>query len=227
MSTVRILHVDDEPDIREVVEMSLGLDPEFSVRSCDSGEAALAVATQWQPNIILLDVMMPAMDGPQTLAHLKQNPHTSAIPVVFMTARAQTRELDHLRSLGAVGVIAKPFDPMTLAYSMRGYLQKTGKNLATLRKVFMSRARDDAAALEKYWAILADDPNSPAALARIKEIAHGLAGSGGIFNFPEISIEAGALEDAAIAVIGGTGSMEEVQKAIRSLLRCISEMNAH
>jgi CheY-like chemotaxis protein len=227
MTPLRILHVDDEPDIREVVELSLSLDSSFSVQSCASGEDALSIASTWQPNIILLDVMMPVMDGPATLAQLHKNPHTANIPVVFMTARAQTREVDGFRSLGAVGVITKPFDPVGLAQSMHGYLQKTGRNLATLRKLFTNRARDDAAALEKYRTMLLDDEGSRSARARIKEIAHGLAGSGGIFDFPEVSIDAGALEDAVTALIDGPGNIDEVASSIETLLRCIKTMDAH
>ena len=121
MTAVRVLHVDDEPDIREVVGISLGFDPDFVMRSCSSGLEALTVAVDWPPDIILLDVMMPTMDGPTTLARLRNNPGTASIPVVFMTARAQSRELDFFRSLGAAGVIPKPFDPMTLAASVRSY----------------------------------------------------------------------------------------------------------
>jgi CheY-like chemotaxis protein len=122
MTSRRVLHVDDEPDIRSIVEISLGLDSELSVLSCGSGQEAIAAATVWPPDLILLDVMMPVMDGPTTLARLHDNPITANIPIVFMTARAQTRELAHYRSLGAAGVIAKPFDPMTLAASVQQYL---------------------------------------------------------------------------------------------------------
>jgi CheY-like chemotaxis protein len=123
MTALCVLHVDDEPDIREVVEISLGLDPDFETRSCGSGREALEVSAEWSPDLILLDVMMPVMDGPATLARLRDDARTAAIPVVFMTARAQSREIDHFRSLGAVGVIPKPFDPMTLAASVRTYMR--------------------------------------------------------------------------------------------------------
>lgn len=123
MTSLRILHVEDEPDIREVVEISLSFDPDFVTQSCDSGQEALAIAADWSPDIILLDVMMPVMDGPATLAQLQNNARTAEIPVVFMTARAQTHELDLFRSLGAVGVIPKPFDPMTLAATVRSYMR--------------------------------------------------------------------------------------------------------
>jgi CheY-like chemotaxis protein len=123
MSAVRILHVDDEPDIREVVDISLGLNPDFRVRQCASGTEAIAAASEWSPSLILLDVVMPGMDGPATLAQLRKNRQTSAIPVLFMTARAQTREVEQMISLGAQGVISKPFDPMTLALVVRQHMQ--------------------------------------------------------------------------------------------------------
>jgi CheY-like chemotaxis protein len=123
MSTVRILHVDDEPDIREIVDLSLGLNPDFQIRSCASGDEALAAVAEWSPSLILLDVMMPRMDGPTTLSHLRKNPRTSAVPILFMTARAQPREVEQFIALGAQGVISKPFDPMTLAFTVRNHLE--------------------------------------------------------------------------------------------------------
>jgi CheY-like chemotaxis protein len=123
MSVARIMHVDDEPDIREVVQLSLELDSELTVRSCASGLEALALIRDWVPDLVLLDVMMPNMDGPTTLANLRREPTMASVPVVFMTARVQSRELDHFRSLGAAGVLAKPFDPGTLAESVCKFLK--------------------------------------------------------------------------------------------------------
>jgi len=123
MSEIRILHVDDEPDIREIVDLSLGLVPDFKVRACGSGAEAITAAAEWLPLLILLDVMMPRMDGPTTLSHLRKNPQTADIPILFMTARAQTREVEQFIALGAQGVISKPFDPMTLAFVVRDHLQ--------------------------------------------------------------------------------------------------------
>lgn len=113
--TLKILYVDDEDDIREIAVMALELDPEISVKSCSSGSDALTTVTQWLPDLILLDVMMPGMDGPETLERLRQAPETSAIPVVFITARTQPEDIERFMGLGAAGVISKPFDPMTLA----------------------------------------------------------------------------------------------------------------
>jgi two-component system, OmpR family, response regulator len=122
MNATRILYVDDEPDIREVVDISLGLHPDFEVRECASGAEAIATAAEWSPALILLDVIVPEMDGPATLAQLRENPKTSSIPVLFMTARTQAREVEYMIALGARGVIAKPFDPMTLAFVVRKHL---------------------------------------------------------------------------------------------------------
>jgi len=119
MSSYRILHIEDEPDIREVVRFSLALDPEITVKSCDSGVDALAEAARWSPDVILMDVVMPVMDGPEMLTHLRGDTRTARIPVVFMTARAQSSEVERFLSLGAAGVVAKPFDPLTLAKSVR------------------------------------------------------------------------------------------------------------
>jgi CheY-like chemotaxis protein len=122
MDAFRILHVEDEPDIREVVQFSLALDPEMSVKSFGNGSDALTAANDWRPDIILVDAIMPVMDGPQLLTHLRGDARTAAIPVIFMTACAQSDEVDHFLAIGAAGVIAKPFDPLTLAASVRAYL---------------------------------------------------------------------------------------------------------
>ena len=115
----RVLCVDDESDICDLVELSLGLDSGLSVRTCASGEKAVAIAADWHPHIIVSDVMMPVMDGPTMLARLRACPCSANIPVVFLTASAQ---LERLESLGAIGIILKPFDPMTLASSVRRLL---------------------------------------------------------------------------------------------------------
>jgi CheY-like chemotaxis protein len=215
----RILHVDDEADIRAVVEMSLGLDSHFTTRNVESGKEALAVAAEWMPDIILLDVMMPAMDGPATLARLRADKRTADIPVVFMTARAQARELELLNSLGAMGVIDKPFDPMTLAAVVRTYLPQPGIDLSALRDNFRKRVRLEAIVLGRYRSCLEDGTASTASLAGIRTIAHGLAGAGGVFGFDEISEAAASLEQAVILELEG-GDIAGIVPALESLLDC-------
>jgi CheY-like chemotaxis protein len=120
-SLFRVLHIDDDSDILCIVAASLGRDPQFVVRDCRSGADGLTVAAEWRPDVILLDVMMPLMDGPSTLRRLREAPQTADIPVVFMTARAQTSDIEHFKSLRTAGVITKPFDPMKLAALVRNY----------------------------------------------------------------------------------------------------------
>jgi CheY-like chemotaxis protein len=218
MSALRVLHVDDERDIREVVEFSLGLDPDLVMQSCASGEEALAVAEAWTPDIVLLDVMMPVMDGATTLARLRGNPRTAAIPVVFMTARAQSRELDLFRSLGAVGVIAKPFDPMTLAASVRAHIEPQDTRLGEMRADFLQRVDGDLVALAGHWSALEGGLAVPFSLAEIRSIAHGLAGAGGIFGFDDISTAAAALEEAVILEHDGTGTVSEIGSALERVV---------
>jgi two-component system OmpR family response regulator len=220
--TFRILHVDDEPDIREVVQISLGLDPECSTRNCASGQEALGVAADWAPDIILLDVMMPVMDGAATLAHLRRDPLTAGIPVVFMTARAQSRELELFRSLGAVGVIPKPFDPMTLAASVRAHIEPPVTRLDSMRSQFMLRVDRDLVILAGHWSRLENKTAVPASLAGIRKIAHGLAGAGGVFGFDEISDFAASLEEAVILESDGSGTVREIGLALDRMLACVA-----
>ena len=106
MINLYLLLVDDESDIRQTVAASLSLDPFFILRDCASGAETLAAAVAWRPDLILLDVMMTDMDGPTVLGRLRADRRTAPIPVVFFTARAEGREHQRLRALGAAGVIA-------------------------------------------------------------------------------------------------------------------------
>lgn len=115
----KIMYVEDDPDIRAIAELALQEVGGFTVALCSSGKAALEVAPGFAPDLIILDVMMPEMDGPQTLNGLRRLPETRLTPVVFMTARIQSSEVEEYLALGAIGVIPKPFDPMTLADDIR------------------------------------------------------------------------------------------------------------
>lgn len=110
-----LLYVDDEPDIREVVQLALGLADNLDVHVCESGEQALAAIPRIKPDLVVLDVMMPGMDGPTTMSRMRADPALAGIPVVFMTAKAMPQEITRFRQLGAIGVIPKPFDPMRLS----------------------------------------------------------------------------------------------------------------
>lgn len=119
---MKILIIDDEEDIRQIAAMSLNILGGIDVVEAESGDDGIAVATTEKPDAILLDMMMPVLDGPATLAKLRDNPATKDIPVIFLTARAMTSEMDKLKKMGATGILTKPFDPTTLADQVRGIL---------------------------------------------------------------------------------------------------------
>ena len=114
--------VDDEADIREIATLSLETMQGWQVVTAGSGAEALAVVARERPDAVLLDVMMPGQDGPATLAALRAQESTRGVPVVFLTAKAQVREKAELEGLGAAGVLAKPFDPMTLGTELADLL---------------------------------------------------------------------------------------------------------
>jgi len=127
-SLERILYVEDDPDIQTVATLALEVVGGLKVKVCSSGEQALKEAEAFSPDMLLLDVMMPGMDGPTTLAALRHLPSLKTVPAVFMTAKVQPHEVDQLIALGAESVIAKPFDPMTLANQVRSiWEQACGK----------------------------------------------------------------------------------------------------
>jgi two-component system, OmpR family, response regulator len=110
----RILMVEDDPDIQAVARLSLERIGRFTLRICASGLDALAVAPGFMPQLILLDVQLPEIDGPATLARLRQIPVLQDTPVIFLTAKSQVDEVQSYRKLGAAEVIPKPFDPREL-----------------------------------------------------------------------------------------------------------------
>ena len=114
MSAKHILLVDDEQDIREVAALSLQAIGGWRVSSAADGGRALVMALAEQPDAILLDVMMPGLDGPATFKRLQDNPQTRDIPVIFLTAKAQSADRQKFAELGVAGTLTKPFDPMTL-----------------------------------------------------------------------------------------------------------------
>jgi len=125
MSTLqRILYVEDEASIQKVAKLALEMVGGFTVKICASGAEALCEAEAFAPDMILLDVMMPGMDGPTAFESLRKLPALAEIPVAFMTAKIQHQELVYYKSLGALDVIPKPFDPMTLSAQVQAIWDK-------------------------------------------------------------------------------------------------------
>jgi len=216
---MRVLHVDDDRDIREIVKFSLQLDPIFEVTSCASGEDAIAISTDCEPDLVLCDVMMPGMDGPAVLKRLRESPMTAKTPVLFMTARAQTQDVQRFKELGAAGVITKPFDPMKLTDTVRGHLSAI--KCGVIGDEFALRLRSDADALKTFRQKLQNDPSSSVVLESIRSCAHKLAGTAGIFNFRVVSSMASNLEEAIVERCAGENTPNTVESKLDALLQRI------
>lgn len=120
----KIVYIEDEADIRTVAEIALAEIGGLEVKCCASGKEALKLCQTFIPDVFLVDVMMPEMDGPETVKCLRAQPMLSHIPVIFMTAKVQIEAREDLMAMGAMGVIHKPFDPMTLAEMVQSVWKK-------------------------------------------------------------------------------------------------------
>jgi CheY-like chemotaxis protein len=214
--TFRILHVDDDPLMRDVVEISLGLDPAFMLLSVGSGQEALAVVNDWAPDLILCDVLMPAMDGPALLARLREDPATAKFPVIFMTGRAGASAFKQIDPPGAVAVIAKPFDPEKLAETVRRHLRTI--QLQAAGYDFSQRLRRDAEVLVAFRRRVEDG----ALPEELQMFVHKLAGAAGIFNFRAVSATASGLEEAIIEARDGRRAPGSVAADFDALLDSIA-----
>ena len=120
----RISYVEDDEDIQRIVRMSLERVGKMTVDVVSDSTTAISRMTSFKPDLVMLDWMMPAMDGPTVFRHRKQNPETSALPVVFITAKATHKDMDELMALGAAGAISKPFSPKDLPDQLRAIWAK-------------------------------------------------------------------------------------------------------
>lgn len=119
MSELRILCAEDEVDIQTIVQISIWSKSNYEIKICDNGKILLECVEDYNPDLILLDVMMPEMDGPTTLKNLRLNEKTKNIPVIFITAKAQVHELKSYDDKDIIGVIKKPFDPVLLCSNIK------------------------------------------------------------------------------------------------------------
>ena len=121
---IKVCYVEDDEDIQRIVRMSLERIGKMTVEVVTDPMVALGAITSFKPDLVMLDWMMPGMDGPTLFRRMKQQPETSALPVVFITAKATQRDMDELIALGAAGAISKPFSPKDLPEQLRAIWSK-------------------------------------------------------------------------------------------------------
>lgn len=119
---INILHVDDDEDIRTITELAISLDADFALVQCASGAEAIERSRSASPDILLLDMMMPGMNGDETWDRMKSEVGLDSVPAVFMSARADREFAKTMLDKGAAGIITKPFDPMTLCSELKSIL---------------------------------------------------------------------------------------------------------
>jgi CheY-like chemotaxis protein len=228
MSVRRILFCDDDPDIREIIEISLGLESQFEVKGCESASELLATIVPWHPDLILLDVMMPGMDGPTALTMMRDNPCTQSIPIVFMTACTQTYECQHFLALGATGVITKPFDPMTLASLLTGFFRVTAPRREG-QESFRRRLKAEAETLLRCLWELDHSDDKASALTAALHTAQRLVATAGVCGFcascevSKIVDTARALDRAATNALSGRAGAAPVGDRLDGLLAHIEQ----
>jgi len=234
-----VLYVDDDPDICEVVKTTLCLMAGLRVHTAASGERAIEVALEGVPDLVLMDIMMPGLDGPSTLKRMRGNAALAHLPVIFMTAKLLPAEVAHFLQLGAIGVIGKPFDPLTLCDELFVLWSKAGmeravapvpsetsppkilSKIASLSDTFLERTAGDVVRLEAMIARIGHGER--ALLTDVERLAHRIHGAAHMFGFPQISDSGAAIEQLAAASGRATGSTCD-PAALRHLTHCTSQL---
>jgi two-component system, OmpR family, response regulator len=202
-----ILYVDDDPDICSVVQATLRLVPGLDVQTADSGERAIDLAYELRPDLVLMDVMMPGLDGPSTFKRMRESALLAKMPVIFMTAKVLPAQITQLLQLGAIGVIVKPFDPLKLYGELLslwnkgsttprdaiegGRAAEVQTQVDSLTVSFLQRAWTDVINLAKM--IERAQAGDRSVFPEIERICHSIHGAGAMFGFPGISDAAGAM----------------------------------
>jgi two-component system, OmpR family, response regulator len=217
-----VLYVDDDPDICEVVKTTLCLIAGLTVRTAGSGEQAIDLAYELRPDLVLMDVMMPGLDGPSTLKRMREHALLADIPVIFLTAKVLPAEVAHFLQLGAIGVIGKPFDPLKLCDELFALWQHSGvepekikgtdveqsrvkAEVGSLTDSFLERTRSDVVHLRAI--IERARHENRFVFEEVQRIAHSIHGAGAMFGFPEVSATGGAIERLVEDVMADTAAL--------------------
>ncbi|MEN8181691.1 MAG: response regulator [Myxococcota bacterium] len=228
MSIRKILIADDDADIRLVGELCLRRIGGWEVVMASSGEEALDRARQEQPDVILLDVMMPNGDGPTALAKLREDPSTAALPVIFLTARVQKHEIESYRKLGADGVILKPFDATTLPDEIRHIVEARdapqtdfADDLLRLRETYRKRLPGQLDELGARLRVAREGTPARERLETARDLAHRLKGTAGTYGFDEVGARLERIEEKLDGLLAGratadTGFWGEIARALQA-----------
>jgi diguanylate cyclase (GGDEF)-like protein len=221
-SLKRILMIEDEPDIQAVARLALEALGGFQVRICGTGREGVQAAVAFDPDLILLDVMMPGMDGPSTLQALRNLPQIIATPVVFMTAKVQPQEITEYRALGVLDVIAKPFDPMILAETILAIWERYWRatalaGSAALSDMFAMGLPDKLSAVDVAWKQLQRSWDAEV-LARLYRLVHNLHGTGATLGFEKLSAATHGLVHALAALDRAEAPNEQRRDYIERLI---------
>ncbi len=221
---MKVLVTDDDADSRELVRLTLAMH-KIEVVEAAGGTDCLKVAQETRPDAILLDVMMPFMDGPTTLRALRANPATASIPVIFLTASVMPSEVERLKKMGARAVVAKPFDPFALPSAVRELLgtpaplppsaapapPAEGDGLEELRAQFVRRSQARIEMAARLLGILRETPADRQQLQELMRFFHSLAGVGTSFGFPQVTALAKEGELECLAILHDKASLSPTE----------------
>jgi two-component system OmpR family response regulator len=231
------LYVDDDRDICSVVQATLRLVPGLSIETAESGARAIDLAYELRPDLVLMDVMMPGLDGPSTLKRMQGSALLANIPVIFMTAKVLPTEISQLLNLGAIGVVVKPFDPQNLYEDLlalwnREVAEHSSSNTCSAQSQvqaqvdsltigFLERAGADAIYLSSMIELAKDGDHL--VFKEVERVAHSIHGAGAMFGFPKLS-EVGA---AIARIAAGLGASTRDQPAAHEqrMLQQLSELS--
>lgn len=211
----QILAVEDDPDIRQIIKLALETVGGIATTLAGSGQEALAALDRCQPDLILLDVMMPGMDGPSTLSHIRERAEQRNTPAIFLTAKVQPQEVEKLLGLGAIAVIAKPFDPMKLAEDVRAHWQQSATtasqataepktetelsleaSIEALRQEFIAEIPQRLLDIDALWQHVKSDQAKLGDLQELLRLVHSLSGTSRTYGLNPLGLHAKQIEKA-------------------------------
>jgi two-component system OmpR family response regulator len=235
-----VLFVDDDPDVCEVVKATLSLIAGLQVYTAGCGEQAIDLAYEFRPDLVLMDVVMPGLDGPSTLKRMRESAPISEIPVIFLSARVLPETVAQLLELGVIGVIAKPFDPLKLCGELLSLWKHSGATraikrnhaahfrvqakISSLTARFIQRTRDDVVRLRSI--VESAHRGNQSSLKEVHRVAHSIRGAGAMFGFPEVSAAAERIERLAGEVMASSAVSGAAREpaVVQRLMECSAQL---